>query len=273
MTRNGRNMFRNRGFLAAASLIRFSRDGKWVAWIDPSYHLWRTRADGTDKVLLTPASMQVSLASWSPDNARVAFMAREPRQPWQIYMVSAEGGTPERLLQEKRNIGDPTFSADGKYLLFGTIAELMGERQTPRSLQIMDLATHRITEIVHSQGLFSPAWSPDGRFIAAITLDQNKLMLYDTQSMMWKTLAGTSASYPVWSNDSKAIYVYAYQADSRPILRVSVPGGQIEAISNINNFRGNIMHADFAGITADGVPLMHTEISSGNLYTLDLQQK
>ena len=261
-------------FLTTAERIRFSRDGSWVAWVDSDHRLWRARADGTDEVLLSPPSMRVYLASWSPDNTRVAFMARVTGQPWQIYSVSADGGPPERLLQESRNIGDPSFSADGKSLLFGTVAELMGEAKAPRSLAIIDLSTRRVTEIPQSQGLFSPTWSPDGRFIAAITVEQNRLMLYDTKTMVWTTLASTSASWPVWSNDSKALYVHAYQAENEPILRVSVPEGKIDRISDSRSFRaGSITHATFAGITPDDVLLMHAEVANGNLYSLDFEQK
>ena len=262
------------GFLSQAERVRYSRDGVWVAWVDPEHHLWRARADGTDRVLLTPPSLRVFVASWSPDNTRLAIMARRTAQPWQIYMVNADGSPPEQLLQENRNIGDPSFSPDGKYLVFGTVADLIGDVKTPRSLEIMELATHQVSEIAHSEGLFSPAWSPDGRFIVAITLDQNKLMLNDTKTSLWTTLAVTSASWPVWSKDSKAVYIHAYQAENEPILRVGVPDGKMEMITNLKNFRvDTITHANFAGITTNNIPLMHAEIASGNLYTLDLGQK
>ena len=83
---------------------------------------------GTERVLLpTPPSMQVFMATWSPNNVRLAFMSRSPKQPWQIYTIPSEGGTQERIPLENRNFGDPSFSADGKYLIFGTVPELMGQ--------------------------------------------------------------------------------------------------------------------------------------------------
>jgi Tol biopolymer transport system component len=150
----------------------------------------------------------------------------------------------------------------------------MTEEKIPRPLEIMELATHRLSEVIHSQGFYSPRWSPDGRYIAAIAVDQSKLMLYDTEKLTWQTLAVISGANPVWSKDSKALYVHAYRAPNRPVLRVSVPDGRMEEIANLNNFSdGDVTHDDFAGITLDNVPLMHTEFSSGNLYTLDLEQK
>jgi Tol biopolymer transport system component len=260
------------GFLSAAYRVSYSLDGRWVAWVDPNGRLWRAQIDGTERVLLTPPSMQVFMASWSPDDTRLALMARSPSQPWQIYTVSAEGGNPERLTQENRNIGDPFFSPDGKYLVFGIVPELMGEGDASSSLRIMELATHRVTTVAQSEGMYSPRWSPDGRYIAALTLDQKHLMLYDTTTTTWKTLTATSAAYPAWSTDSKALYFHAYLADKKPVYRVSVPDGRMDKIADLSNFHvGSITLADFSGITPDGVPLMHADISSGNLYTLDLK--
>jgi uncharacterized protein YjbI with pentapeptide repeats len=45
-------------------------------------------------------------------------------------------------------------------------------------------------------------------------------------------------------------------------------------ISTLNNFRADtITRTDFSGITLDNVPLMRVEFSSGNLYSLNFEQK
>jgi Tol biopolymer transport system component len=259
------------GFLSVADHISYSRDGRWVAWVDPNGRLWRARSDGTERVLLTPAPMQVFMAAWSLDNATLAFMSRGPKQPWQIYTVPSAGGTPERLPQQNRNLGDPSFSTDGKYLAFGAIPELMGQSDLSSSLMIMELATHSVTTIPNSQGMYSPKWSPDGRYISALTLEQKKLMLYDTKTARWQTLAATAADHPFWSKDSKALYFHASFIDKKPIYRVSVPDGQIAEIADLSNFHvETITLADFSGITPDDVPLVHAQVSSGNLYTVNL---
>ena len=149
---------------------------------------------------------RVSMDTWSADDTQLAFMARNPRQPWQIYTVSADGGAPNRLIQEDRNIGDPSFSPDGKYVLFGVVPELMSQGKTTDPLKILELATHRVTQLAHSEGMYSPRWSPDGRYIASLRLDQKLLMLYDTKTSLWRTLTTTPCSYPTWSKDGKSLY-------------------------------------------------------------------
>ncbi len=218
--------------------------------------------------------MQVFVAFWSPDGKQLALMAREPGTAWQIYKISSGGGSPERLLKEDRNAGDPSWSADGQSLVFGRVTDLMGKENKPRDLHILNLNTQQVTTIPGSDGLFSPRWSPDGRYIAALSLDQRRLALYDTATQVWKTLANTSVADPVWSSDSKAIYIHAFMADTQPIYRVSVPDGHLEQAASLSGFRAEDT-ADyfFVGITPDNVPLVRARTSTGNLYSLDLDNK
>ncbi len=261
-------------FLADANRVEYSRDGRWVAWTDLNGNLWRAHAtDGSEKIRLTPEGTDVFLAHWSPDGKRLAIMAREHGGLWQTYLVDAAGGSPEALLKETRNTADPSWSPDGEHLVYGREPDLMGKESGPRNLQILDLVTHKTETIPGSDGLFSPRWSPDGLWIAALTLDQNSLMLYDVKLRRWKQLARTSAADPVWSSDSKAVYLHAFQQDGDPILRVNAFDGAVTTIATLKNFPdGQATNYFFSGLTSANEPLVKPKIGTSNLYALDLSR-
>jgi len=261
-------------FLSQANRVNYSHDQQWVAWTDAQGRLWRARVNGEEELQLTPDTMQVFLAHWSPDGKQLAIMAREPGQAWQLYSVPADGGSPQPLYPEKRNAGDPDWSADGQSLVFGRVPDLMGKESGSRAIQILDLRTHAITPVPGSEGLFSPRWSPDGRYIAAISLDQRRLMLFDVASRTWRLLAETSVADPVWSSDSKAIYIHAFMSPTQPIYRVDVPTGQLQQVTDLASFRsGQTADYFFCGITPDNVPLVRARSFTGNLYSIDLDSK
>lgn len=258
-------------FLSQANRLDFSPDRQWVAWTDAPGRLWRARVDGSERLQLTPDSMQVFLAHWSPDGQTLALMAREPGQAWHLYSVPGSGGSPQLLLKEDRNAGDPSWSADGGSLVFGRVPDLMGKESGPRNLQILDLRTHALGAVPGSDGFFSPRWSPDGRYIAAISLDERKLMLFDVARQKWSMLADTSVADPVWGVDSKAIYIHAFMASTQPIYKVEVPTGKLQQIADLSSFRsGEVADYFFGGVTPEGVPLVRARSSTGNLYSLDL---
>ena len=261
-------------FLANANRVEYSRDGRWVAWTDLNENLWRAHAiDGSDKVRLSSEGTEVFLAHWSPDGTRLAIMAREHGGLWQTYLVSASGGGYEALLKETRNTADPSWSPDGARLVFGREPDLMGKENGPRNLQFIDLGTHKTEVVPNSDGLFSPRWSPDGRWIVALTLDQKVLMLYDVSAKRWKQLAVTSVADPVWSADSKAVYIHAFQLSGDPILRVDAPDGTLHTVADLKSFRdGETANYFFSGLTAANEPLVQPRIGTGGLYSLDLSQ-
>lgn len=98
----------------SASDVDFSRDGKWVTYVTyPEGPLWRSRADGSQRVQLTSPEIRIRLPRWSPDGKQIAFTGHVSGQPFQIYVVSAEGGKAEQLVQRNCDDMDPTWSPDG----------------------------------------------------------------------------------------------------------------------------------------------------------------
>jgi DNA-binding winged helix-turn-helix (wHTH) protein/Tol biopolymer transport system component len=264
-----------RTFLADANRISYSKDRKWVAWTDFSAKLWRARAaDGSERIQLTSNDFEVFSAQWSPDGGKLAMMARRSGERWQIYVVSMDGGKPELLIKDNRNVADPSWSADGNEIVFGREPDSMGKENGSRAIEIFNLKSNVKTTLPKSEGLFSPRWSPDGKWIAALTLAQNKVMLFDIANQRWSELALTSAADPTWSNDSKSIFVHAFLAENQPILRISVPGGQSNVVAGSADFHsGEPADYFFGGLTPEGLPLVRPRVGTGNLFTLDLDQR
>jgi Tol biopolymer transport system component/DNA-binding winged helix-turn-helix (wHTH) protein len=261
-----------KGSLAMANRVEFSRDGKWMAWISPHDNsLWRSRVDGSERVQLTSEPMELFLMHWSPDDQQLVFMAREPGKLWQVYTIDADGNNLKVVHTEDRNQADPDWSPDGKQIVFGRVPALMGENAESKTISLLDLATGKVTEIPGSQGLFSPRWSPDGRYIAALSLDMSRLMLYDTSAKNWQTLTVHSVADPVWAHDGKSLFFHDYMQRTQTIYQVSVPGGEIETIAPLRDLRfANAIDFQFAGLTPSDTPLVNARMSAANIYSMQL---
>jgi Tol biopolymer transport system component/DNA-binding winged helix-turn-helix (wHTH) protein len=261
-----------KGFLSNAVRVDYSRDGKWVVWTDTDQHLWRARSDGTEKLQVTPDNLFPFLARWSPDRSHIAVMAREAGKAWQIYITSANGGDFQPLLHQTRNAADPSWSPDGKSIVFGGTNDFMGKDNSTRTLDIVDIASGSLHEVPGSAGLFSPRWSPDGRYIAALTLDQRQARLYTVATHAWTTLAVPSAADPIWSPDSRYLFLHASLDPAQPIDRVSIPEGHVDQIVRLADSREHdAVDYVFGGLTQDSRPLIRVGIFTGNFYSLDLK--
>jgi len=261
-----------KGFLSNAVRVEYTRDGKWVVWTDTDTHLWRARSDGTEKLQVTPDTLFPFLARWSPDGSRIAVMAREAGKAWQIYLTSANGGDFTPLLHQTRNAADPTWSPDGKTIAFGGTNDAMGKDNATRTLDTVDVATGALQEIPNSTGLFSPRWSPDGRYIAALTVDQRQVRLYTVATRTWTTLAVPSGADPVWSPDSHYLFLHASLDPAQPIDRVSIPDGHVDEVVRLADSREHdAVDYVFGGLSQDNRPLIRARIFTGNFYSVDLK--
>lgn len=257
-------------FLRDAQEVDFSRDGQWVAWIDGTGRLWRARTDGKDQLQLTPESLNGYLARWSPDSSRIAVMARQSNQPWQLYLIRPDGSGLERLLQEPRNDADPTWSPDGRSLAFGRPPDYLSKDDSPWVIRIIDIQTRQIQPIPGSQDLFSPRWSPDGKYIAAMSHDQKQLMLFDWQTRQWKSLQAGGFSNPNWSADSRSIYTQGSEDRQGSVFRIRVPDGQSERLPTSKNFgEGDATDLSFIGLARGDAPIVRTRVT-GDVYSLDI---
>jgi dipeptidyl aminopeptidase/acylaminoacyl peptidase len=63
--------------------------------------------------------MRAALAHWSPDGQQIAFSGAVLGKPWQIFLISKDGGSPQLVAAEEVQETDPTWSPEGGSLAFG----------------------------------------------------------------------------------------------------------------------------------------------------------
>ena len=135
----------------------------------------------------------------------------------------------------------------------------------------------RLGELVAIARLFalvSPRWSPDGRYILAMPLDQSKLMLFDTAAKTWKVLVALPCHDPVWSHDGRSIYFHDFVAEDQPVYRVLVPDGKVERVAGLKSVQPlHVLDFRFAGLTPEDIPLVSARISTADIYSANLDSR
>ena len=164
---------------------------------------------------------------------------------------------------------DPTWSADGTRLAFGR-----DSHGGNRDIQIVDLKTRQASTLPGSKGLFSPRWSPDGRYLAALSIDSKKLVLYDFKTQKWSDWVTDPdrLAYPSWTGDSRYVYYDHLNADHPSCRRVMVGVNHPEdifSLQGLQRYGGDSWDA-WAGQAPDNSRLFTRDLSTKDIYALDV---
>jgi Tol biopolymer transport system component len=253
----------------SASEVDFSRDGKWVAYVQfPESTLWRSKADGSERTQLTFPPVQAHEPHWSPAGDQIAFVDAQSGKPWRILLIPATGGNWRAAMPEGESVAvDPTWFPDNHSLLFGGRA----------GIYRVDLLTHRVSKLAGSDGLSSPRLSPDGSYISAISTDAKKLVLGNLKMGTWSTLTeGDNFGSNNWSHDGKYIYTLNYGlVRGAELARIKVfDRNKLEIVFRFKDKNipaSSEEWAGWAGPGADNSPLLMWDKSTEDIYALDLK--
>jgi Tol biopolymer transport system component len=253
----------------AALDVNFSRDGKWVALSQlhfPKSELWRARSDGSGLLQLTTPPLSILMHVFSPDASRIAVMAKFPGQPYKVYWISADGGTLHELPSDVTNEADPNWSADGQSIIFGEPPDFWADSGKPKAIYVSDLRTTHTAKIPASEGWFSPRISPDGRYLAALSIDFKRIGLFDFSQGRWRDLQQTdAASSPFWSPDGKWVY---YNDATNRVSRVRVADRHSELVLSPRELLPN-RECMADGFTPDQALILTCLRRNSDIYSLD----
>ena len=158
------------------------------------YEIHVAGSDGSNQVAVTsmgPTAM--GSPRWSPDGQTIAFDRYENGHSM-IYTVSAGGGKPRRITDDKFRDIRPSFSRDGKWIYFSS------NRGDGLEIWKVSASGGAPQQVTHNSGN-EPFESPDG-----------KLLYYvDSQGLLW--------SQPTGGGDAKLVL-------KEPVLTLYAVGGR-----------------------------------------------
>ncbi|TWX65153.1 amidohydrolase family protein [Colwellia sp. C1TZA3] len=182
---------------------RFSPDGKHIAFTsdeDGGDNLWVMKADGSaGKAISSETFRLLNSPAWSPDGnyivGRKHFTGSRSLGAGEVWMYHKTGGNGVMLTKrpnEQKDLGEPAFSADGKYVYFSqdatpgkTFHYSKDSEKGIYKIKRLALESGEIKVVIAGKGgAIRPVPSPDGQYLAYISRDdfQSNLYLYDLKS-------------------------------------------------------------------------------------------
>jgi eukaryotic-like serine/threonine-protein kinase len=192
-----------------------------------------------------PANVWYNGLRFSPDGNYFYSVHSEPGNSAlkYLYRTPLLGGTPERLAADvDSNI---TFSPDGRKLAF-----MRYDNPDPGKYQLIVRSVDGGDETVltsgaNSQGLYAPAWSPDGKMIMCGVTQPTDfasgLMSVDAITGQQRLFRGftDSLAYASWMPDGKSLLILNSNRSSnyrqRQIALISHPEGRLNPVTRDTN--------------------------------------
>ncbi len=190
-----------------------------------NWDLWRQTIGQRERVNLTKdAPGDDTQPAFSPDGKQVAF--RSSRDGGGLFVLDLVSQRVRKITNEGFN---PTWSADGAEIAYGTTSVTVVEGRATSQIWIVRIATGE-KRLLTNQDAAQPAWSPTGERIA----------FWGDRADLWTIAASGGAAVrvttdpaidwnPCWSADGKYLYFISDRSGSMNLWRVALdePSGQV----------------------------------------------
>ncbi len=141
--------------------------------------------------------------------------------------------------------------------------------------RLFDFKSGKTTELPGTAGLWTPRVCPTGRYIAAQTRDNRKLVLYDRQtaavSELFASPEGRLGDNPNWSSDGRFVYIDKPYARDPAVYRIRIADKRVERVANLGGYqRVRAGIGLWLGLTPGGSLMIVREMQGSEIYAWDL---
>ena len=238
----------------------YSPDGKRIAFTSDRSggdNVWVMDRDGTKPTQVTKEDFRLpNSAVWTPDGdflaVRKHFTGTRSLGAGDIWLYHRSGGEGTQVVKrsnEQKDLGEPAFSPDGRYLYYSqdvTPGRIFQYNKNPHegiyAIQRLDRVTGRTDRFVRGPGgAVRPTPSPDGKWLAFVRRVRFKTVLfvkdlasgreralYDGLDRDMQETWAIHGVYPsmAWTPDSRAIVAWA----GGKIQRIERDGGRVSVV-------------------------------------------
>ena len=270
-------------------------------------------ADGGEARQLTDLPRNADGLAWSPDSRRLCVVSgsvstepekkpeRRPEDPpppdtrlidtlsyqsnaagfihdkfQHLWLVEVASGDAELLTRGDSHDSDPRWSPDGRRIAFVSDRHRDADLGWRTDIYLVDVATRRVSQLSPGRGRQTwgaPAWSPDGRWVAAVGIRDWKRGVIN-QASVWRLrvrdgsaedlIAGSDLEAAAamnsdlfggglarlhWMSDGRWLVFAAPVEGSFELWRVEIDGGRVERLTRDRHYLGR---TDLAGLPRGG---------------------
>lgn len=222
---------------------RYSPDGKRIAFTSDRSggdNVWVMDRDGSHPVQVTKEDFRLlNSPVWAPDGdflaVRKHFTGTRSLGSGEIWLYHRSGGEGAQMVKrptEQKDLGEPAFSSDGRYLYYSqdaTPGRIFQYNKNPHDqiyvINRLDRVSGRVDRFVQGPGgSIRPTPSPDGKWLAFVRrvrfhtvlftrdlVSGHEHPLFDALDRDMQETWAIHGVYPAmaWTPDSRAIVVWA----------------------------------------------------------------
>ena len=186
--------------------------------------LWVKQLDAGPLTRLTFDGTINYRGAWSADGRSLSFSSDRRGNATRLYRMRADGSDkPERLFPtDTSQIDEADWSRDGQWIVYRT-GTISGVRDLYARRPTGD--TTRLTIAASPADEYMPALSPDGRYIAYVSLESGREEVYvrpfpGVTRARWQVSASGGTS-PVWAHSGRELF---YLAPGDTLVSASITG-------------------------------------------------